>query len=149
MPAKKAEKTPTRSHSGRGSSKVTTNHNTIRRWTEKRGGHPATVKGTAARREHAGLLRIDFPDYSGQCTLKEISWDDFFGKFDEEHLAFLYQEKTAGGKESRFCKLIDRETAGSRRRERTAQSDGKAGNGREHSASSRSRSSRTRGTSKK
>jgi hypothetical protein len=117
MPAKKAEKSRAASNSGsRGSSKVTKNHDTIRRWTEKRGGHPATVKGTPEGGEHAGLLRIDFPDYSGQRTLKEISWDDFFAKFDEERLAFLFQEKTAGGKESRFCKLIDGDTAARRRR---------------------------------
>ena len=33
------------------------------------------------------------------------------GGFDEAGLAFLYQEKTAGGKESHFNKLIRREPA--------------------------------------
>ena len=93
----------------RGSSgKTTTSHNTIRNWTEKRGGHPATVKSTA-RRGDAGVLRIDFPGYRGKDSLKEISWDEFFDKFDEKGLAFLYQEKTASGKPSRFFKLVARD----------------------------------------
>jgi hypothetical protein len=96
------------SHVRRGASAATTtDHETIRRWVEQRGAHPATVKGTT--NDTTGVLRIDFPGYSGQRTLKEVSWDDFFDKFDREQLAFLYQEKTAGGRESRFCKLISRE----------------------------------------
>ena len=93
----------------------TTDHETIRRWVEKRGGHPARVKGTGARGD-AGLLRIDYPDYSGEETLERISWDDFFRKFDEANLAFLYQERTADGKESRFSKLVDRSEAESKAR---------------------------------
>jgi len=54
------------------------------------------------------VLRLDFPGYSGKDTLQEVSWDDFFDKFERKHLAFLYQEKTASGRTSRFCKLVDR-----------------------------------------
>src|SRR5207249_11547901 len=93
-----------------GSSKVTTEHNVIRKWAEERGGKPATVKRTEACGE-AGVLRIDFTGYRGEDTLEEISWDEFFKKFDEKKLAFLYQDETAGGKESRFFKLISRDTA--------------------------------------
>jgi hypothetical protein len=112
MPTKKTTKSAASSSRGR-SAKTTTNHETIRRWVEKRGAHPATVKGTTS--DTTGVLRIDFPGYSGQDTLKEVSWDDFFKKFDREKLAFLYQEKTASGRTSRFCKLIDREKGTSRR----------------------------------
>ena len=93
-----------------GSSKTTTNHDEIRKWAEERGGKPATVKRTESNDE-PGVLRIDFPVYRGKDTLEEISWDEFFAKFDEKKLAFLYQEKTAGGEESRFFKLVSRETA--------------------------------------
>lgn len=96
-------------------SKTTTNHSVIRKWAEARCGRPATVKSTA-RGGEAGILRIDFPDYRGKDTLQEISWDDFFEKFDESHLAFVYQDKTASGKPSRFSKLVDRNTAKSRAR---------------------------------
>ncbi|MEW5792210.1 hypothetical protein RG903_00930 [Thermithiobacillus tepidarius DSM 3134] len=88
-------------------SKITTNHDEIRRWVEQRGGHPARVKGTGKGSDE-GLLRIDFPGYSGGDSLEEISWEDFFDKFEEKELAFLYQDKTAGGEESRFSKLVSR-----------------------------------------
>ena len=91
-------------------SKVTTNHDEIRHWVEKRGGHPARVKNTE-RGDSPGLLRIDYPGYSGGDTLEGISWDEFFEGFDDNNLAFLYQEKTKDGKQSRFSKLIDRGSA--------------------------------------
>jgi hypothetical protein len=82
----------------------TTNHETIREWAEERGGKPATVTVTKENDE-AGLLRIDFPGYTGTETLEEITWDEFFKKFDEAGLQFLYQDKTDDGEISRFCKL--------------------------------------------
>jgi ferritin-like metal-binding protein YciE len=90
-----------------GEAKTTTDHDEIRRWAEERNGSPATVKGTGKRGE-PGLLRIDFPGYSGQGSLQKIEWDEFFDKFESEKLAFLYQVKTKGGKRSNFNKLISR-----------------------------------------
>jgi len=87
---------------------ITTDDETIRRWVESRGGWPATVARTA-RGGKAGVLRIDFPGYADEGSLKPISWDEWFEKFDENNLAFLYQERTADGKTSRFFKLIERE----------------------------------------
>jgi hypothetical protein len=91
-------------------SKTTTDHKTIQKWAVARGGKPTSVKGTE-RDGEAGLLRIDFPGYSGGDRLEEISWDEFFKKFDEKNLAFLYQEHTSSGEESRFFKLISRDSA--------------------------------------
>ncbi|MFZ0392060.1 MAG: hypothetical protein WAN36_16485 [Calditrichia bacterium] len=91
-----------------GESRITTDHETIKRWTEDRNGKPTSVKGTPRGGEHAGLLRIDFPGYSGEETLEEISWDEFFDKFEESGLAFLYQDKLKSGETSRFFKFIDR-----------------------------------------
>jgi hypothetical protein len=87
----------------------TTDHKTIQKWVEKRGGRPATVKGTERKGEDAGLLRIDFPSDGMDPGLSEVSWEDFFEKFDESNLEFLYQDKTEDGKESRFCKFVNRE----------------------------------------
>lgn len=86
----------------------TTDHDTIRKWVEARKAVPATVEGTAEGGEHAGLLRIDFPDATPDPQLKKISWEDFFEKFEESELAFLYQEKTDDGSISRFCKFVSR-----------------------------------------
>ncbi|HEX2865903.1 MAG TPA: lipocalin/fatty-acid binding family protein [Ignavibacteriales bacterium] len=90
-------------------SQITTDHNFIRKWVEERGGKPTTVKGTVHKGEQAGLLRIDFPGYSGEGSLEEISWDEFFRQFEESKLAFLYQDKSHDGKQSRFNKFVSRE----------------------------------------
>lgn len=87
--------------------KSTTDHDEIRQWVEKRGGHPARVKDTESKNS-PGLLRIDYPGFSGSDSLEAISWDEFFTGFDENNLAFIYQEKTKDGKTSRFSKLVDR-----------------------------------------
>ena len=88
--------------------KTTTDHDEIRKWVEERGGHPARVKGTEDK-SGGGLLRIDYPGYSGEGKLEEISWDEFFEEFDDSELAFLHQDKTADGEQSRFSKLVSRE----------------------------------------
>lgn len=88
-------------------SKVTTDHKTIQEWVQERGGHPACIKGTGGKHD-PGLLRIDFPGYRGDESLEEIAWDEFFKKFDEAELAFVYQEEASKGQLSRFCKLVDR-----------------------------------------
>jgi hypothetical protein len=92
-------------------SSSTVDHDFIRRWTEERGGHPAHVVETGRSGGDVGVLRIDFPGYSGEGTLEEISWEQFFEKFDDSELAFVYQEKTAEGELSRFNKLVHRGSA--------------------------------------
>src|SRR5438270_10455321 len=93
------------SRSSGSSSSTTTDHEEIRQWAESRGGQPACVRGTGGE-EDTGLLRIDFPGYSGEESLEPIDWDEFFEKFDEQKLALLYQDRTANGQESRFNKLV-------------------------------------------
>jgi len=92
----------------------TTDHDVIKKWVEDRGGWPAHVKGTGDG-DDPGMLRIDFKGYSGAESLEKIPWEVFFKKFDEKHLAFLYEETTRDGKESRFFKFISRQTAEARR----------------------------------
>jgi hypothetical protein len=91
-------------------SKSTTDHDEIRRWVEERGGRPARVKDTGNDGD-PGILRIDYPGRGDDESLEEISWDEWFEWFDKNGLAFLYQEETAEGKESRFSKLVSREAA--------------------------------------
>ncbi|HLU65942.1 MAG TPA: hypothetical protein VKZ63_06685 [Kofleriaceae bacterium] len=88
--------------------KRTTDHRTIRRWVEERGGYPARVVGAGHPGEGEGILRIDFPGYSGEETLERIDWSSFFRVFEDSELAFLYQEETGQGRQSRFNKLISR-----------------------------------------
>jgi len=90
-------------------SKTTTDHDEIRTWAEARGGRPSRVRGTGDE-EDPGMLRIDFPGYTGADALEEITWEEWFEKFDESGLALLYQEETAGGQTSRFFKLVSRDS---------------------------------------
>ena len=104
-------------------SNVTTDHDQIRQWTEERGGCPAAVKRTRGRghkTDSTGILRIDFPGYSGKTSLEEISWDEFFKKFDREKLAFIYQDQTATGERSNFNKLVKRSTVERRKGRRSS-----------------------------
>jgi hypothetical protein len=83
--------------------KTTRDHDTIRRWAEARGGQPASVSDTRSG-DDAGILRLDFePKDSG---LERLSWEDFFAKFDDAQLSFLYQEEAGDGGKSRFHKFI-------------------------------------------
>jgi hypothetical protein len=87
-------------------SRITIDHDAIRKWAEKRGGHPTSVTGTEHGKEAAGVLRFDFGVKDEK--LHAVDWNAFFDKFEESKLAFLYQDKTAGGKVSRFHKFIHR-----------------------------------------
>jgi hypothetical protein len=85
-------------------------HEEIRQWAEERGAQPACVKGTGGKAD-TGMIRLDFPGYSGEESLQPISWDDWFEKFDERNLSLLVQDKTTRGQKSNFNKLVSRETA--------------------------------------
>lgn len=92
-----------------GTNKTTVDHDFIKQWVEERGGKPSHVKGRGGPND-PGILRIDFPGFSGEGTLEEISWDEWFEAFDRNNLAFICQEETADGQESRFNKLVSRDS---------------------------------------
>jgi hypothetical protein len=107
MKTKRSSRAAPSARKGQGRSRsgeVTIDHDEIRQWVEARGGRPATVTGTERDAEEAGLLRIDFPGYSGEETLAPVDWDDFFEKFEDANLAFLYDTD----KKSKFNKFIAR-----------------------------------------
>lgn len=89
------------------SAKTTTDHDTIRKWAEARNAKPSTVSRTG-KEDDPGILRLNFPGYSGNDSLKEIPWDEWFRKFDEQNLALLFQETTKSGEPSNFNKLVSR-----------------------------------------
>jgi hypothetical protein len=84
---------------------MTTDHDEIRRWAEQRGAKPACVRGTGGRSD-TGMIRLDFPGYSGARSLQHISWDDWFESFDENKLALLHRGDN-------FNKLVSRGRGGS------------------------------------
>ncbi|WP_435737651.1 hypothetical protein V5D56_03335 [Cellulosimicrobium sp. PMB13] len=88
--------------------RTTTDHDEIRAWVEENGGTPANVRGTESGSDELGVLRVDFPGGAGEEELEHVSWDDWFAKFDDEGLAFLYQAQRSGGGGSTFFKLVRR-----------------------------------------
>ena len=85
------------------SSETTTDHEVIRKWAEERDGRPSVIR----TKGKGGLLRIDFGEKEEE--FEEIEWEEFFKIFDQNKLAFLYQEKTKEGEISRFSKFVERE----------------------------------------
>jgi hypothetical protein len=106
-------------------SKATTDHEAIRRWVEERKGHPACVRSTD--RGDSCVLRIGFD--RTEKALEAISWDEFFETFDKNELVFLYQDKTAAGRKSRFNKLVKRDSVDDARRGGAAHGRASAGGG--------------------
>ena len=88
------------------SSNVTTDHEEIRRWVQQRSGRPACVKATESG--DSCLLRIDYPGVGAEDSLEPLDWEEFFEIFDNERLAFLYQDQKKDGDVSRFSKFVNR-----------------------------------------
>jgi hypothetical protein len=76
-----------------GTPKVTIDHEEIEAWAEARGGEPVLKEGKLALR---------FPGEAQEA--KAISWKDFFMRFEEEEMAFAYEEDEA----SRFYSFANR-----------------------------------------
>ena len=90
---------------------TTTDHETIRKWAESKGGKPAAVDRTH-RGGDVGIIRIMFSQapQSEHDELVEITWDEFFEEFDKRSLALVYDDR------SMFNKIVGRDTT--ERRER-------------------------------
>src|SRR5690349_23553920 len=123
------------------SSHALIDHDEIRRWAEERGARPSAVSRTGGG-DDVGIIRLDFPGYSGADSLEEISWDEWFQKFDESNLALLVQEQTAKGQTSNFNKLVSRDsTNDSANASRSQRSSRSARSGSQSAKSSSSRES--------
>jgi hypothetical protein len=89
---------------------TTTDHDTIRRWAEKKGGKPAAVARTHQGGD-VGIVRIMFPDapHSEHQALTELSWEEFFRAFDQRTLPLIYEE------DGLLSKIVGRDTVERRR----------------------------------
>ena len=83
-----------------------TDHDEIRRWAQERNAKPACARCSGGGTD-IGMIRLGFP--GGEGSLEEISWSDWFQKFDESNLALLVQEQTARGEKSNLHQLASRE----------------------------------------
>ncbi|HET7463696.1 MAG TPA: ferritin-like domain-containing protein [Longimicrobium sp.] len=123
---------------------TTTDHDFIRRWVEERGGWPARVAGTESGGDDAGLIRVDFPGYSGEGSLERIEWEEWFQKFDESDLAFLHRDMSHGGGDlDRFNKLVKRGEGDNDNESRTSRSRSSGASRSSSGSSSRGGSSKS------
>lgn len=84
------------------------------------------VKGTGSE-EDVGIIRLHFPEFSEENEkLEPIEWDEWFGEFDQRSLTLLVEDTTAGGSQSNFNKLVNRENAESSRKRPSGSSRGKS-----------------------
>jgi hypothetical protein len=126
----------------RNSSRVLTDHDEIRRWAEERDARPSAVQRTHTD-DSVGIIRLDFPGYSGENSLEEIEWDEWFDKFDDNNLALIVQDQTAGGERSNFNKIVSRdsvESAGKSRSRAKKSTSARSSSSKKSSARAQSRS---------
>lgn len=85
-------------------SNKTTDHDKIKEWVSSHDGVPTVIEDTESG-DGQGVLRIHFPNASSDDNFKEISWDEFFKQFEDNDLAFLYQDSD----DSTFHKFVSRD----------------------------------------
>ena len=84
--------------------RVTRNHNKIKKWVEDHGGIPAYAAEKITPDEHEKVLRIIFKNENYSDKMVAMDWNDFFTKFDQANLAFVYKEEKSNG--SNFYKFV-------------------------------------------
>ncbi|HEX3019501.1 MAG TPA: hypothetical protein VHP36_04335 [Chitinispirillaceae bacterium] len=89
--------------------RVTTDHNEIRRWIENHNGIPASVMDKMTPGENAGILRISFKGERSKEDLIAVSWEEFFTRFDQANLAFLYEKDIPARNRGNFYKFLSRD----------------------------------------
>ena len=132
----------------RNSSRVLTDHDEIRHWAEERDARPSAVQRTHTD-DSVGIIRLDFPGYSGENSLEEIEWDEWFDKFDDNNLALVVQDETAGGEKSNFNKIVSRDSVESTGKSRSQEKKSTSARGSTSKKSSARSTSRSTASGKK
>ena len=72
-------------------------------------GSPRRLKAPKPAKKSASCASTS-PDTAWMKAWRKFPGRSFFDKFEEANLAFIYQEETADGELSRFCKFVDRDS---------------------------------------
>ena len=91
--------------------KTTTDHDTVREWVEARDAVPAHATTTGDEGD-LDIVGIDFTELESDANLEDVSWDDFFEKFESAGLAFRYRDEEQHGERSYFHRFVRREETG-------------------------------------
>jgi hypothetical protein len=78
----------------------------IRRWAAARAGQPAIMPSQEKNATTAVVPHIVFPADAYLDTYTTISWQELFVRMWQAALVFVYQEKTASGSLSYFCRFV-------------------------------------------
>lgn len=84
----------------------TTDHHEIRYWAEKNGAVPAELLPHTLDTVPAELRFMFAESAKRQIDVRIIPWEEFFLKFDELGLTFVYDEDSTG-----FNQILQREEA--------------------------------------
>lgn len=125
------------------SARMITDHEEIRRWAEERKAVPSCVLGTGDDRD-TGMIRLDFPGFSGEGKLQPIDWEQWFRSFDENNLGLLVQDQTASGETSNFNKLVSRDSEAGGKSGHSKSSGKSASSSRSKSSGSKASGSRSK-----
>lgn len=75
---------------------ITTNHDEIRKWVEQFKGTPQFIDDPQVKSDKIGLHFHFLGNVSeallSDANIKNITWESFFEEFENQHLAFLYDE---------------------------------------------------------
>jgi hypothetical protein len=87
--------------------RATTDHAEIRRWMESLRARPAVIEAGASG--EPDIIRVHVPGSSGK-NVHDVSWDEFFARFEAGKLALVYQERE--GRKSPAHRLVRRADVG-------------------------------------
>lgn len=85
--------------------KTTVNHEEIREWIERNGGEPMIIHGDA---ESTG--RVLAVSFGASRELTKITWEEFFTIFEQERLAFTYDDTASPDHAGAAYAFLNRET---------------------------------------
>ena len=88
-------------------SRMTTDHEEIRKWVEEHGGRPAAISDTGGI-DGPGILTIDFGDGS---MVEPITWEEFFRNFEDKRLEFFYQDEPLDDEDARLFRFLVKDEA--------------------------------------
>jgi hypothetical protein len=92
---------------------VTVDHAIIKNWIEKHHGQTQIIDDETTANDTVGI-RVDFPGASDDVFFaddkppREINWEEFFKIFDDQQLAFSYNEDVFRINPSRSYKFLKR-----------------------------------------
>jgi hypothetical protein len=81
--------------------KITTDRTVIQSWAHARQGQPALV-----RKGQNPVLAIVFPDCDSAVVERGLSWNEFFDRFEQQRLVFMYQDTDQNENLSRYFVFI-------------------------------------------